>query len=142
MELTASSVFGRAPRSYAAGLRFAVDLSAQAGERVSAIEVKPRVQQAQWGPLDPSATYNVVVNSFIAQGKDGYGSLQKLKSVDTYVEQTQAFVNYLSSFDGAVPSIPEDELSTTRFVSRAGCDHSQQTSLLDQKETPNCNAVP
>ena len=32
-------------------------------------------------------------------------------------------MNYLSTFDGEVPGLSEDEISTTNYVSRAGCDH-------------------
>jgi hypothetical protein len=54
------------------------------------------------------------------------------KREDTYNDQTQAFVNYLSTFEGEVPGLPDDEVSTTRYVSRAGCDHG---------ETPDCSTL-
>lgn len=116
---------------YASGLRFAVDASAAAGARVSALEVNPRAK-AQWAPIDPSATYVVVTNSFISAGKDGYPSLLTIDSPeDTRSELTQAFVNYLSTFDGPVPGLPEEEFSTTRYVSTSGCDHSATSKCDD-----------
>ena len=123
---------------YASGLRFAVDASAPAGRRISGLEVNARLQaKAGWTAIDPAATYAVVTNSFIAGGKDGYALLGEVSAgitagerrEDTHDDQTQAFVNYLSTFEGEVPGLPDDEVSTTRFVSRAGCDHS---------ETPDC----
>ena len=41
-------------------------------------------------------------------------------------------LNYLSAFEGEVPGLTDDEVSTTRYVSRAGCDHS---------ETPDCSTL-
>lgn len=123
---------------YASGLRFAVDASAPAGRRISGLEVNARLQaKAGWTAIDPAATYAVVTNSFIAGGKDGYALFGEVSAgitagerwEDTYDDQTQALVNYLSTFEGEVPGLPDDEVSTTRFVSRAGCDHS---------ETPDC----
>ena len=119
---------------YASGLRFAVDGSAREGRRISGLEVNARLQaKAGWTAIDPKATYAVVTNNFIAGGKDGYALLGEVSAgerrEDTYNDQTQAFVNYVSSFEGEVPGLPDDEVSTTRFVSRAGCDHS---------ETPDC----
>ena len=74
-----------------------------------------------------------MTNSFIAGGKDGYALLGEVKRPeDTYNDQTQAFVNYLSTFDGEVPGLSEDEISTTNYVSRAGCDHGA---------TPDCSTL-
>jgi 5'-nucleotidase/UDP-sugar diphosphatase len=63
---------GRFPQ--VAGLRFAYDMSRPAGQRVTGVEIGTFGSGFQ--PLDPSATYRVVVNDFMAGGGDGYESLK------------------------------------------------------------------
>ena len=85
---------------YASGLRFAVNASAPAGRRISGVGVNARLQ-AGWSALDPAATYALVTNSFIAKGKDGYALLGEVRRrEDTFNDQAQAFISYLSAFEG------------------------------------------
>lgn len=63
---------GRFPQ--VAGLRFAFDAKRAAGQRVTAVEIGTFA--AGFRPLDPAATYRVVVNDFMAGGGDGYESLK------------------------------------------------------------------
>jgi 5'-nucleotidase len=54
---------GRFPQ--VAGMTFVVDLSAEAGSRVSDVMVGG-------APIDPAATYGIVSNNFVRNGGDGY----------------------------------------------------------------------
>ena len=59
---------GRFPQ--VAGLRYSFDKSAAAGEgRIQSVEV---MEDGQWVPIDPSATYTVATNNFMRNGGDGY----------------------------------------------------------------------
>src|SRR5690554_8078551 len=56
---------------YAAGLRWIVDMSRSAGERLYNIEVRPR-GETTWRSLEDTEILNVVTNSFTGGGQDGY----------------------------------------------------------------------
>lgn len=58
---------GRFPQ--VAGLHFTWDPSAEAGKRVSAVEVN---ENGTWQAIDPDKTYGVVSNNFMRSGGDGY----------------------------------------------------------------------
>ncbi|WP_157092259.1 5'-nucleotidase C-terminal domain-containing protein [Thioalkalivibrio nitratireducens] len=91
------SVGGAYP--YAAGLRFAVDLSAPPGARIGAVEVNSRLA-GDWLPIDPEARCAVVTNSFIAGGGDGYEVFARASAEgrvrDTFAEYAQSFVNHVA----------------------------------------------
>ncbi|MCP9887456.1 5'-nucleotidase C-terminal domain-containing protein [Cyanobium sp. ATX 6A2] len=117
---------------YAAGLRFAVDLSAAPGSRISTVEVNPRLT-GDWTPIDPQKRYAVVTNSFIAGGGDGYAVFARASAEgrgrDTFAEYAQSFVNYVRgrSASGQLLTRPAPERrSTQRFINAEGCDHSQR----------------
>ncbi|OQX10763.1 MAG: hypothetical protein BWK76_20170 [Desulfobulbaceae bacterium A2] len=107
---------------YAAGLRWNVDLSQPAGQRVSAIEFKGR-EAAAWAPLNVQHLYTVVTNSYIAQGKDGYESLQKIRNdgrvQDTYLDYAQAFLDYVRK-SGTLRRLPTEDYSTREFRNANG----------------------
>jgi 5'-nucleotidase/UDP-sugar diphosphatase len=77
-----------------AGLRYAFDLARPAGSRVVRVEVKT---EKGFAPLDLEATYRVVVNSFIANGGDGFTVLKEAQGyrVDTGFSDAESFMDYL-----------------------------------------------
>jgi 5'-nucleotidase/UDP-sugar diphosphatase len=77
-----------------AGLRYAFDLARPAGSRVVRVEVKT---EKGFAPLDLEATYRVVVNSFIANGGDGFTALKEAQGyrVDTGFSDAESFMDYL-----------------------------------------------
>ncbi|MBC7319782.1 5'-nucleotidase C-terminal domain-containing protein [bacterium] len=64
---------GRFPQ--VSGLRFVWDSSAEIGKRIVSVEVKN--PDGTYQPIDPSKTYRIVTNNFLAQGGDGYTVFQK-----------------------------------------------------------------
>lgn len=60
-------VAGRFPQ--VAGLKFAFDVSAEVGSRISDVMVADGMD---WKPIDPAAEYGVVSNNFVRNGGDGY----------------------------------------------------------------------
>jgi 5'-nucleotidase/UDP-sugar diphosphatase len=63
---------GRFPQ--VGGMRFSFDPKAAVGSRVKSVDVK---SGTGYTPIDPAATYKIVVNNFIATGGDGYSVLTK-----------------------------------------------------------------
>jgi 5'-nucleotidase len=57
-----------------AGMSFTVTLSAKRGNRVGALSV--RQSDGSYRPIEPSASYRAVVNSFLAGGGDGFSTLR------------------------------------------------------------------
>jgi len=76
------------------GLRYAFDLARPAGSRVVRVEVRT---EKGFAPLDLEATYRVVVNSFIANGGDGFTVLKEAQGyrVDTGFSDAESFMDYL-----------------------------------------------
>jgi len=131
-EAVAASASGGGAYPYAAGLRFAVDLSAEPGERISAVEVNSRLA-GDWTPINPNAQYKVVTNSFTAGGGDGYSVFARASAegrvTDTFAEYAQSFVNHVRArAESGEPLVRPDAdlMSTQRFINADGCDHSQR----------------
>ena len=80
---------------HGAGIRFAVDMTAADGTRVSELEVW---SDNSWQALQPTQTYTMVTNSFLAAGNDGWALLGDItaagRSTDTYVNYAQSFVDW------------------------------------------------
>lgn len=80
---------------HGAGIRFAVNMAAANGERVSQLEVET---PTGWQPIQMSQTYTMVTNSFLAGGNDGWALLADIsadgRSTDTYVNYAQSFVDW------------------------------------------------
>jgi 5'-nucleotidase len=80
---------------HGAGIRFAVDMTAAEGTRVSELEVW---SDNSWHALQPAQTYTMVTNSFLAAGNDGWALLGDItaagRSTDTYVNYAQSFVDW------------------------------------------------
>lgn len=131
-EAVADTGSGGGAYPYTAGLRFAVDLSAQPGARISEVEVNPRLAGA-WMPIDPKVRYEVVTNSFIAGGGDGYNVFARVsaegRSRDTFAEYAQSFVNHVrarSELGQPLMRPTSERMSTQRFVNPEGCDHARR----------------
>lgn len=80
---------------HGAGIRFDVDLTRPNGSRVSGLKVKT---DAGWQALQPTQSYTMVTNSFLASGADGWRLLGELNAdgriSDTYVNYAQSFVDW------------------------------------------------
>ncbi len=117
---------------YASGLRYAVDMSQDAGSRIASVEVNPRVE-SRWTPIDLTATYKVVTNNFIAAGRDGYLTFGTLTSVDTFTEYAQGFIDYVETLTedgGSLMKLPAAEYSTKSYTNANGCLHEAATLCL------------
>ena len=103
---------------YAAGLRWVVDATKPAGQRLSKMEYKGR-DDAAWVPLDMNKTYRLVTNNYIAAGRDGYLTFKTVKNdgryTDTYLDYAQSFVDYVEE-RSSVGKLPASEYSTQRFI--------------------------
>ncbi|MBD3790459.1 MAG: NAD nucleotidase [Campylobacterales bacterium] len=101
---------------YAYGLRYDIDMSRAKNDRVSNLEIKER-KNGKWLPLENSKHYIIVVNSYIADGKDGYTTLLEVqqkggKGTDTYLDYAMSFANYVQTLqsDGKkVLRLPHEE---------------------------------
>ena len=84
---------------YAAGLRWQVDMTRAAGERLYNLEVKAKGESV-WRPLDDGETLTVVSNSFTAGGRDGYVTFGTVsadgRAEDTFLDYAQSFVDYVT----------------------------------------------
>jgi len=103
---------------YAAGLRWHVDTTRPAGQRLARMEYKGR-SDSSWSPLDMGKTYRLVTNDYIAAGRDGYLTFKTVKNdgryTDTYLDYAQSFVDYVRE-RGSVGKLPESEYSTQALV--------------------------
>jgi 5'-nucleotidase len=86
---------------YAYGLRYDINSKAQKDSRISNLEIKDR-KTGQWSTIDNSKLYVIVTNSYIASGKDGYVTFQKVQNergpgVDTYLDYALSFVRYVEN---------------------------------------------
>lgn len=119
---------------YASGLRYHVDVSQPRGQRISQVEVNPRLE-GSWQPIDTARNYRVVTNDFISSGRDGYLTFGRVtedgRSEDIYSEYAQGFVDYVKSLTEqgqALRKLPREEYSTQQFTDSEGCNHSQNPS--------------
>lgn len=115
---------------YASGLRYNVDLSQTKGNRISQVEVNPKLA-GSWTAINPTATYKVVTNDFIASGQDGYNTFSEPYDAgryeDTFTEYAQGFINYverLTEEGKTLSKLPVEEYSTQIFIDQNGCNHT------------------
>ncbi len=82
---------------YGAGLRYTVTAKNAMNERVSNLEV--RDEKGVYSAIDPSKTYKVGTNSFVAAGGDGYATFAQVAKArgftDTFFDYAESFVNYV-----------------------------------------------
>ncbi|MDX2004503.1 MAG: bifunctional metallophosphatase/5'-nucleotidase [Meiothermus sp.] len=96
---------GRFP-SGIAGLRFTFDLARPVGQRVTDVQV---AAQGGFTALNPTATYRVVTNNFVAGGGDGFTSMRDAKGfrVDTGFTDAESFVEYIRSLPEVAPTLQQ-----------------------------------
>lgn len=121
-----------------AGLRWHVDYTMPFGERVTNIEMLS-TEDVEWEALDLSGTYEVVSNSFVAGGRDGYFQFGMIMDdspelyVDTYVEYAQSLVNYVRE-QKLIIDPPISSYSTQVLVLEDG-------TTIDLREASNAEAT-
>jgi hypothetical protein len=54
------------------------------------LTVNPRLLAGGFVPIDPTSTYTVVANDYIARGRDGYLTFGAMAFEDTYILYRQA----------------------------------------------------
>ena len=94
----ALSAGGGGSYPYGAGIKFAVNIKMAKNQRVSKIQVRSKSNPGQWVDLVDDKSYQVVANSFIASGKDGWFTLGQALAAgqgqNTYLNYTQTFIDY------------------------------------------------
>lgn len=108
---------------YAAGLRYDVNCSASKGNRISNLEVNPRLG-GSWSSLDISATFQVVTNSYIAGGRDGYTTFIEAASTlkNSYIEYAEGLAGYCKDV-GVLVEPPLTDFSTQAYTDKDGVSH-------------------
>lgn len=100
LENGVSDVSGSAGRFIQlSGLRIAYDPSKPVGSRIVYAVL------SDGRPLDPSATYKVAANDFMAVGGDGYTSLTKMANPATREQLYEVAVNYVKSLGSVNPQV-------------------------------------
>ncbi|MBW2736937.1 MAG: 5'-nucleotidase C-terminal domain-containing protein, partial [Deltaproteobacteria bacterium] len=80
--------------AYIYGARYQVDFNQPFGSRVASVDVADS-SPAGYSPLDLSATYRVVTNSYLADGGNGYEMLKSAGDrVDTGLGQAEVFAQW------------------------------------------------
>lgn len=107
---------------YAASLRWDLDMSKAKGSRFSNVQVKDRVTGA-WSAINPTGTYVVATNDFIASGQDGYTTLgvayRAGRYVNTYLLYTQTFADWVIA-NGSIARPARAEYSHQVVITRSG----------------------
>nr|WP_320191489.1 5'-nucleotidase C-terminal domain-containing protein [uncultured Desulfobacter sp.] len=88
---------------YAYGLRYDIDARKPFGSRIFGLEVRERAS-GRYVPLEDKRSYVVVVNDFIASGKDGYqgfGAASQVPgtTVNTYLDYARAFITHVQALN-------------------------------------------
>lgn len=88
---------------YAYALRYDIDMSRAKNNRVYNLEIKDR-KSGTWMPIDMKKQYTIAVNSYIAEGRDGYTTFQEVqqkrgKGVDTYLDYAMSFAKYVQNMN-------------------------------------------
>ncbi|MFL1486255.1 NAD nucleotidase [Marinobacter sp. LN3S78] len=103
---------------YAAGLRWYVDMSRAAGDRLYDIQYRVRNEGA-WMPLEDDTQLKVVSNSFTAEGRDGYVTFGTVsedgRAEDTFLDYAQSFVDYMLEVN-TISKPATDEYSTQNYT--------------------------
>jgi 5'-nucleotidase / UDP-sugar diphosphatase len=113
---------------YAAGLRYDVNANRAVGSRIRNLEYNSRLA-GTWAAINPTATYSVVTNDFIASGLDGYTAFTAVENVvDTQTAYAQAFIDY--AIDRKTLSDPPlSTYSTKSFVAIGQAEPPMQPIL-------------
>ncbi|MEO0495470.1 MAG: 5'-nucleotidase C-terminal domain-containing protein [Actinomycetota bacterium] len=104
---------------YGAGIRWDLDTTQPFESRFTNVEVQPKGTDT-YVAIDPTATYTVVVNSFMAGGGDGYFVLADAvadgRATDLFIDYAQTFIDWVEQDQGGVISKPT-EFSLQNYVS-------------------------
>lgn len=87
---------GKGSFPYTSHLRFTVDKNKPANQRISNLEILDNSNT--WKAVDFAQSYKVIVNSYLAEGKDGYeilGTLPTSAKLDTFLDYAQAVIDYI-----------------------------------------------
>jgi 5'-nucleotidase / UDP-sugar diphosphatase len=101
---------------YGASIRWSVDLNQPANNRFSNIEVKTAA--GAWVALNPTATYRVITNDFLAAGQDGWVTLRGITGSlreDTFLDYADSFLRYTQAVS-TLTRLPQSEYSTQSFI--------------------------
>jgi 5'-nucleotidase / UDP-sugar diphosphatase len=79
---------------YASGLRFRINPAGTPENRIVRCEIMD--DAGDWQALGDNTVYRVGVNSFLANGGDGYAAFADLTGYDTGFIDTQAFIAYIT----------------------------------------------
>lgn len=95
------------------GLQFTFDYDVPSGNRIigDVIDLSTNL------PVDPSATYYVAVNDFMANGGDGYNTLAANPQVNTYVIVRDIVADWVKTNSPFAPPNPVVELRITALGS-------------------------
>lgn len=119
-QLSSTSNTGAHP--YAAGLRWDLDMSRAKGSRITNLDVRNRTT-GTYSPINPSSSYVIVTNDFIASGKDGYTTFGTIYSsgayVNTYLLYSQTFIDYLKS-RSSIGAVNRSDYSHKTVITRTG----------------------
>ncbi|MBN2608326.1 MAG: 5'-nucleotidase C-terminal domain-containing protein [Candidatus Fermentibacteraceae bacterium] len=86
---------------YVAGMRFTALRDAPSGQRITDLEV--RGPDGSYMAIDPSRTYRLVTNAFVAGGGDGYSMLAGRPFTDTGFTDSEVFIEYLEMMGTVQP---------------------------------------
>lgn len=67
-------------------------------------------------PIDPKATYKVLINDFLFGGGDGFSIFKEARLIGAIDPDTEVFVGYLSDLEKAGQKIQADIKGTKKFV--------------------------
>ncbi|MEA1919683.1 MAG: NAD nucleotidase [Campylobacterota bacterium] len=101
---------------YAYALKYDIDMNRTKNDRVYNLEIKER-SSGKWSALDMNKEYVVVVNSYIAEGRDGYSTFKEInrergKGLDTYLDYAMSFAKYVQGINKngkKVMRLPKEE---------------------------------
>ena len=103
---------------YGAGIRWDLDITQPFESRFTNVEVRPKGTDT-FVAIDPTATYTVVVNSFMAGGGDGYFVLADAvadgRSTDLFIDYAQTFIDWVQQDQGGSIGKPT-EFSLQNYV--------------------------
>ncbi|QJB55358.1 5'-nucleotidase C-terminal domain-containing protein [Pseudodesulfovibrio sp. zrk46] len=79
---------------YVAGARYTANMKREKGDRIESVELQGR--DGKWHALDPTKSYRVVTNAYMAGGGDGYTMLKEIADrYDTGFVDSEAFIEFV-----------------------------------------------
>ncbi|MCE1225175.1 MAG: bifunctional metallophosphatase/5'-nucleotidase [Geobacteraceae bacterium] len=95
---------------FVSGIRFSVQTSAPYGSRIEHLQI--RSDSGGFTPIVPTQRYRVVVNSFVAEGGDGFGVIKSATGFksDTGIIDSDSMQDYLQKL-GTIRNTAEQRIS-------------------------------